>query len=271
MSKVAVIQMTSSAEVQQNLQTAAKLINEAVKQKAQLIVLPENFGFMGFDDAARMAIAEEYGTGVLQEFLETQARQHDVWIIGGTIPIKTLSPDRVRSASLLFDNQGQCVSRYDKIHLFDVYVADINKNYVESASTEPGERVVISKTPFGKLGLSICYDIRFPELYRQQIQEGAELLAIPAAFTQVTGEVHWEILCRARAIENLAYVFASGQSGTHENGRQTYGHSLIIDPWGKVLAKIETGEGVIVADIDLQAQQEIRKKFPSLSHRGIFS
>jgi len=269
MNRVAVIQMVSTPDIKTNLRAAELLIQDAVNQKAKLIVLPENFAFMDYDEMSRLKVAEDFKKGPLQDFSSQQAKHHNIWLLGGTIPFKSKDPQRIRSVSLLYNSKGECAARYDKIHLFDVSVADTKQTYQESKSTEPGSEIVTAQTPYGKLGLSVCYDLRFPELYREQSNQGAQIFTIPSAFTAVTGKAHWETLLRARAIENLAFVLAPGQGGLHENARETWGHSMIIDPWGRVLAELDFGSGVIVADLDMNEQYEIRKRFPVLEHRRV--
>lgn len=268
--KIAAIQMCSSDTVEENLKTADDLMQEGIQQGAKIVVLPENFAFMGKNEQDKLRIAEHSQKGPIQAHLSNFARKHKVWVVAGTIPI--LAPDnRVYAASLVFDSEGQIIARYDKIHLFDVQVQAEKKSdkpayeeYQESKTICPGDakNQVVVDSPLGKLGLSVCFDLRFPELYRQLLSLGSEILLIPSAFTYVTGFAHWESLLRARAIENLSYVVAPNQSGTHANGRKTFGHSMIIDPWGKILASLEEEEGVIVAEINLLYLQDIRKRFP---------
>lgn len=264
---IAVVQMTSSMNLYENLEVASTLIQEAAQKGAKLVVLPEMFPLFGEKETDKIKIAEDYRHGPIQHFLSTQAKENNIWIVGGTIPIKTENSKKVRAACLVFNADGKEVTRYDKIHLFDVYV---NKNEVhqESDTVEPGDKIVVIDTPVGKLGLSVCYDIRFPELYRKLLEKGAEIIAIPSAFTVPTGELHWHVLTRARAIENLCYVAAACQGGKHENGRATYGHSLIIDPRGKILSELDQhNSGVLVENIDLDYLRECRKKMPVEQHR----
>ena len=251
---VAAIQMTSSHVVEDNLLTAGKLLREAKDQGAQIACLPENFSFIGMHDADKLRVAEADGDGPVQRFLRDTARDLGMWILGGTTVIKGDSARRVSNTSLLFDAQGKRVARYDKIHLFDVAIPGRNEQYLESTHVTPGRKVVLADTPVGRLGLSVCYDMRFPELYRELVARGAEWLAMPAAFTVPTGRAHWETLLRARAIENLCYVVAPAQTGTHTSGRETYGDSIIIDYWGQVLSRLAEGTGVITADLDLAKQ-----------------
>jgi predicted amidohydrolase len=266
-SRIAAIQMTSGTDVQKNLQQAEHLIKQAAQQGAQLIVLPENFVFMGETENGKFEISEELGHGPIQDFLATQAKQHNVWIVGGSMPIKSLVPNKVYNACTVYNDRGEQVACYNKIHLFDANVKPGSEVYEESKTIAAGKDVVVLDTPIGRLGLAICYDIRFPELFRLLAQQGAEIIAIPTAFTVKTGEAHWEVLTRARAIENFCYVIASCQTGTHENGRATYGHSMIIDPWGTVLACLPDEPGVISAEISLDHLKELRNNFPVHQHR----
>lgn len=271
-SRIASIQMTSSHDLGQNLLMATELIRNACEQGAQFIVLPENFAMMGLQESDKLKFAESFGQGPIQDFLRTQAAENRVWIVGGTIPIKVPSEEnKVYASCLVFNDEGLCVSRYDKIHMFDVSLHAGEEKYSESRATQAGDQVVVIPTPFGKVGLSVCYDIRFPELFRQMQKENVEIIVLPAAFTYTTGSVHWEVLVRARAIENLAYVVASCQTGTHSNNRKTYGHSMIVNPWGEILAVLPHEPGVVVADIDLEVLKKIRNEFPSLEHRKLFT
>jgi len=267
--KVAAIQMVTGPEVSANLTEAGRLLRHAAEQGAGLVVLPENFAFMGKRQEDLVPLREREGEGPLQTFLSETAARHGVWIVGGTIPLRGSDPGRVRAACLVFNDRGERVARYDKIHLFDVDVPGTDERYEESASIEPGGDVVLVDTPFGRLGLAVCYDLRFPELFRQMLDTGVELLAVPAAFTAITGRAHWETLLRARAIENLVYVVAAAQGGYHANGRETYGHSLIVDPWGKVVAERPQGAGFICCDLDPEYQRRVRLHFPAIAHRRL--
>jgi deaminated glutathione amidase len=269
MGRVAAIQMTSSHVVADNLSSAQALLREAKDAGALIACLPENFSFIGLKDADKLQVAESDGTGPVQAFLSETARDLNMWILGGTIVIRTNDSNRVANSSLLMDARGKRVARYDKIHLFDVTIPGRNEQYRESNHVLPGRHPVIADTPVGKLGLSVCYDMRFPELYRELVLRGAEWLAMPAAFTVPTGRAHWETLLRARAIENLCYVVAPAQSGLHSSGRETYGDSLIVDYWGQVLSRLAKGTGVITADIDLASQAESRARFPALENRQL--
>lgn len=264
---VAAVQMTSGPDVNANLESAAGLLEQAAREGARVALLPENFAFMGLHDVDKRAVAERNGEGPIQEFLSRRARELKLWIVAGTIPISDIAGERVAAACLVYDDAGQRVARYDKIHLFDVDIPGRNEKYRESANIVPGSRPVLVPTPAGLLGMSVCYDLRFPELYRPLSAAGAQWFTVPSAFTVPTGRAHWETLLRARAIENLSFVVAAGQWGRHANGRETYGDSIIIDYWGAVLARLSAGEGVVVATLDLAAQQLARRDFPALSHR----
>jgi nitrilase len=265
--KVAAIQMTSSADVAENLDTAGRLVAEAADLGAAVVVLPENFAIMGRREADKLAVAEADGDGPIQAALAALAAARGVWVVAGTIPLRVAGEARVAAASLVYDASGARVARYDKIHLFDVDIPGRDEAYRESANNVPGSEVVVVDTPAGRLGLSVCYDVRFPEFYRRMSAAGATWFTVPAAFTVPTGEAHWETLLRARAIENLCAVVAAAQVGHHANGRDTWGHSLIADHWGRVLAMRADGPGVVVADLDPAAQAEARRRFPALAHR----
>lgn len=269
MGKVAAIQMTSSHVVADNLAVARTLLREAKEAGAELACLPENFSFMGLRDADKLQVAEPDGAGAVQSFLSDTARELNMWILGGTIVIRGGADRRVANTSLLIDAAGKRVARYDKIHLFDVNIPGRDEQYRESTHVAPGRDVVIADTPVGRLGLSVCYDMRFPELYRDLVSRGAEWLAMPAAFTVPTGRAHWETLLRARAIENLCYVVAPAQTGTHSSGRETYGDSLIVDYWGQILSRLTKGTGVITAELDLVKEAETRARFPALDNRRL--
>jgi nitrilase len=264
---VAAIQMTSGPDVAANLAAAGGLLERAAAEGARVAVLPENFSFMGLADADKRAIGERDGDGPVQQFLGARARALGLWIVGGTTLISERPGERVAAACLVYNDQGERVARYDKIHLFDVAIPGRAEKYRESANIAPGARQVLVPTPAGLLGLSVCYDIRFPELYRPMAAAGAQWFTVPAAFTVPTGRAHWETLLRARAIENLSYVVAAAQWGRHASGRETYGDSLIIDHWGAILSRLPGGEGVIVSRLDLAAQEAARRDFPALSHR----
>ena len=269
----AVVQMVSGSDVQANLASAGRLIEQAAQAGARLVALPENFALLGRREQDKLAIAEPDGAGPIQDFLAEMARRHGIHLVGGTIPLRGADPQRVRAACLLHGPDGRRLARYDKIHLFDVEVGDLTgggERYRESASIEPGDALVTVDTDLGCIGLAVCYDLRFPELFRALLARGAEILVLPSAFTETTGAAHWHLLCRARAVENLCYLLAPGQGGQHDNGRRTYGHSLIAGPWGEVLAECtDTGEGIACAQIDLAAMDRLRARFPALQHRRL--
>ena len=267
--RVAAIQLASGSNVSANLIETERLVERATRQGAELVVLPENFAFMGRSCGDANALREQPGDGPLQGFLAQLARRLGIWLVGGTIPLEAEHAAKWRAACTVYDAEGRQVARYDKQHLFDVNLVESDEQFIESQSIEPGDRVVVVDTPVGRLGLSVCYDLRFPELYRAMADRGAEVIALPAAFTAITGRAHWEILVRARAIENLAYVIASAQGGFHVASRQTYGHSMIVDPWGTKLAEQDRGNGFIVADIDPDFQHTTRRNFPCLEHRRL--
>jgi nitrilase len=260
--KVAALQMVSTPRVADNIATAAGLIAEAASLGAKLAVLPEYFGILGMRDTDKLAVREADGKGPLQDFLAGAAKQHGIWVVGGSVPLASADPGRVLNTTLVFDDSGRRVARYDKIHLFGFDSG--TERYQESNTIAPGSAPVALDTPFGRLGLSICYDVRFPELYRAL---AADIIVVPSAFTATTGRAHWELLLRARAVENLAWVVAAAQGGVHENGRETFGHSMVIDPWGKVLACQASGPGVVIAEIDPAYQQQVRGSLPALTHR----
>lgn len=269
MNKVAAIQMTSGADIAPNLEVARGMLRGARAQDAVVAVLPENFAFMGRGEEAKLAVAETPGAGPIQEFLAQSARQFGLWIVGGTIPLKVDGEARVAAASLVFDAQGEQVARYDKIHLFDVDVPGKLESHRESKAVRPGSLPVVLDTPVGRLGLAACYDVRFPELFRALLAQGAEWFSLPSAFTVPTGRAHWELLLRTRAVENLCYLVAPAQSGFHENGRETHGDSMIVEPWGRVLARLPRGTGVITAELDLARQRRLRQDFPAVDHRRL--
>jgi deaminated glutathione amidase len=268
MSRVAAIQMTSGTDVDGNLREAGRLIGTAARAGAGFVVLPENFACMTKADADRLTIAEVDGQGPIQDFLATQSRTHKVWIAGGTIPVKTHDGKRARAACIVHDDRGVRIARYDKIHMFDVCLPN-GEHYHESRATEPGTEVVALDTPFGKLGLAVCYDLRFPELFRALLDRGVEIVALPSAFTAHTGRAHWDILTRARAVENFVYVIAAAQWGAHANGRHTHGDSMIVNPWGEVLDRLPQGTGYAIAEIDRNEQAQLRSNLPAIEHRRL--
>lgn len=262
MGKVAAIQLNSTANVAENLDQSARLIQQATQQGAKLIVLPEMFAIVGQTPEAKLAVKEPLGSGKIQDFLADQAKRYNIWLLGGTIPISAPHPHKVYAANLLFNPQGECIAHYNKVHLFDVTLSP-TLAYEESATTMAGSELVVAATPIGKLGLSVCFDLRFPEQYRALAMQGAQILLVPSAFTFPTGQAHWEVLLRARAIENLCYVIAANQVGMQADNRRTFGHSMIIDPWGKILANAgEQEPAVIVAEVDLNYLAECRRKIP---------
>ncbi len=269
MSVVACVQMASGPNIGANLLEAERLIEEAVSQQARLVVLPENFALMGKTEQDKVEHREADGSGTIQSFLAEQSARHGIWLVGGTIPMVATHESKVRATCLVFNDKGEQAARYDKIHLFDVELVDSEEQYTESETIEPGDQVVVVDSPFGRMGVAVCYDLRFPELFRQQLQAGMELVVLPSAFTAITGRAHWEVLVRARAIENLCYVIAPDQGGYHLNGRETYGHSMIVDPWGTVLNSLSRGPGVVCADVELGRLNNARRNFPSIEHRRL--
>jgi len=261
--RVAAVQTVSGNDVAENLRAIEPLIGEAARQGAKLVLLPEYFGILGARATDKVAVREEDGHGTQQDFLERMAREHAVWVIGGTVPIATGDAARVRSASFVYAPGGQRVARYDKMHLFAF--SQGAERYDEGKTIEPGTQPVSFDAPCGRVALSVCYDLRFPELYRSF--DDLVLIVVPSSFTAVTGAAHWHVLLKARAIENQCYVLAAAQGGLHASGRRTYGHSVLIDPWGEVLAERDEGPGVIVGDIDPERIAQVRRELPALSHR----
>jgi predicted amidohydrolase len=263
--KVAAIQMASGPNVAANLDEAERLIEMAVHQGAKLVALPEYFPIMGMKETDKVAVCEEEGKGPIQRFLASQAKKHKIWLVGGSIPLQATVANKVRNSCLVYDDKGKVVARYDKIHLFNLDLG--NEHYHEEATIEPGKKIVTVETPFGKLGLSICYDLRFPELFRAM--GDVDIIVLPSAFTDTTGKAHWETLVRARAIENLAYVLAPAQGGYHLSGRETHGNSMIVDPWGVILDRLPRGSGVVIAGVNPAYQASLRKSLPALKHRTL--
>ena len=263
---VAAVQMVSGIDFHENLVEAERLLNIASRKGAQIVVLPEYFAIMGKKETDKLKLLEKHGDGPLQDFLRRMALELKIWIIGGTHAIASEDPQRPLSRCYVFDPQGECVCWYDKIHLFDVTVQDSTKNYCESKYATPGDTPVSFDTPWGKAGLAVCYDLRFPEMFRQLVKQNIRLLFLPAAFTAQTGRAHWDILLKARAIENQIYLVASAQGGKHQNGRETYGHSIIISPWGETLDCLPEGAGVVVSTLNFDSQEKIRNEFPVLQH-----
>lgn len=267
--QVAAIQMASGTNLSANLLEAERLIAEAATSGAGLVVLPENFGLMLTPGIGGVAAAEPEGKGVIQGFLAEQALRHRIWLVGGTLPLRTSESSRAYAATLVYSPDGERVARYDKMHLFDVELETGHERYHESADIKAGSRVVCVDTGACRIGLAIGYDLRFPELFRAMLDQGVQVIVIPAMFTVPTGRAHWETLLRARAIENLSFVVAAAQGGYHINGRETYGHSMIIDPWGTIMSRRDRGNGVITAKIDLDRQSMLRRSFPSIDHRRL--
>ncbi len=265
--KVAAIQMASGPNITGNLNEARRLVAKAAEQGARLVVLPEFFAIMGMNDQDKVKARELPGQGEIQSFLGETARQYNIWLVGGSIPLAASAPDKVLNSCLIFNEKGEQVARYDKIHLFNLELG--NERYDEARTIEPGDRVVVVDSPFGRIGLAVCYDLRFPELFRAM--HGVDIIVLPAAFTETTGKMHWEVLVRARAVENLAYVIAAAQGGYHVNGRETHGNSMIVDPWGRVLDRLPRGSGVVLAEVNPSYQASLRSSLPALSHRTLRS
>ncbi|HUW98529.1 MAG TPA: carbon-nitrogen hydrolase family protein [Acidiferrobacter sp.] len=262
------VQMCSGSDVTANLAAVGVLLRAARDQGCELVVLPENFALMAGTPEARLLHAEEDRSGPIQKSLRDWCREFGLWLVAGTIPMRCAQPTKVRSACLVFDDRGERVARYDKIHLFDVDLG-AGERYVESDGFEPGTTPVVVATPFGRLGLAVCYDLRFPELFRALLSAGAEIISLPAAFTVPTGQAHWDVLVRARAIENSCYVIASAQVGRHDNGRTTYGHSMIVDPWGAVMNCKSAGTGIVSARFEHERVEAVRQRLPSITHRRL--
>lgn len=261
--RIAALQMVSGPRVADNLRGAGELVLAAVDQGAQMLALPEYFPIIGAADADRVKAREAFGTGPVQDWLAATAQKHGIWLFAGSIPLVANDPDKMRNSSLVYSPAGECVKRYDKIHLFGFKKGD--ESYDEAAFIEAGDQPAYVDTPYGRVALSICYDLRFPELYRAL--GAVDLILMPAAFTDTTGRAHWEILLRARAIENQCYLLAVGQGGRHENGRMTHGNSMIVDPWGEILDRKMKGPGIVIADLDHARIAEIRESLPALAHR----
>jgi nitrilase len=262
---IAAVQMASGPTVEGNLKEAARLIAMAAEQGAKLVALPEYFPIIGMDERDKVKVRETEGDGPIQTFLSSMARRLGIWIIGGSVPLVASVPDKVRNSCLVYDEHGKRVARYDKIHLFGFEMGA--ESYSEPRTIEPGKDVVVIDSPFGRIGLSICYDLRFPELYRAM--KNVDLIVVPSAFTETTGKAHWEILLRARAIENLAYVLAPAQGGYHANGRETHGDSMLVDPWGVIVDRLPRGSGVVIGNMDHQHASKLRQSLPALVHRTL--
>jgi len=265
--RVAAIQMNSGADVAANLEQAGRFVAQAARAGAQLVALPENFACMPAADRDIAAVAEAEGSGPIQEFLATQARTHRLWLVGGTAPLRG-PRDKVYASCLVYGPEGERAARYDKLHLFDVDLAG-GESYRESAQFAAGEKVVVLATPIGRLGLAVCYDLRFPELFRAMLAEGVDVIAVPSAFTSQTGRAHWEVLVRARAIENSVYVIAPDQCGRHPSGRTTHGDSMVVNPWGEILDRLPAGSGYAIAEIDSAELARVREHLPSIRHRRL--
>ena len=263
--KVAAVQMASGPNVTGNLNEARRLIELVAGQGARLVVLPEYFPIMGLNEMDKVAVREQPGSGVIQDFLSETARKHKIWLVGGSIPLAASSADKVLNSCLVYNELGEQVARYDKIHLFNLDLG--NEHYHEARTIEPGTQIVVVDSPFGRIGLAVCYDLRFPELFRAM--RNVDIIVLPSAFTETTGKVHWEVLVRARAIENLAYVIAAAQGGYHVSGRETHGNSMIVDPWGRVLDRLPRGSGVVIAEVNPSYQASLRASLPALTHRII--
>jgi deaminated glutathione amidase len=263
--RIAAIQMASGPNVRGNLQEAGRLIELAAATGARIVALPEYFAIMGMKDTDKVAAREKPGDGPIQTFLSDAAKKHGIWLVGGSVPLEASVPNKVRNSCLVYDKQGNQAARYDKIHLFNLALGD--ETYLEERTIEPGDKVVTVDSPYGRIGLSICYDLRFPELYRAM--GDVDIIVVPSAFTATTGKAHWEPMMRTRAIENLAYVLAPAQGGYHVNGRETHGDSMIVDPWGVILDRLPRGSGVVVAGVNPNYQKTIRKSLPALTHRTL--
>ncbi|MEB8433981.1 carbon-nitrogen hydrolase family protein [Cocleimonas sp. KMM 6892] len=270
LTKIAAVQMASGPQIKANLMEATRLIREAAKKGAQMVVLPESFALMAMHESENIDLAENYGKGPIQETMRQCAIDNKVWIVAGSVPLKLDDSEKVSASSLMFNDKGEIVARYNKIHLFDVDInSDDNKtkeHYRESDTFEYGKDIVVVDTPFGKIGMAICYDLRFPMLFREMVKQGAEIFLIPSAFAKSTGKIHWEPLIKARAIENQCYVIAPAQGGYHVNGRHTYGNSMAVDYLGQVHGLRLKGSGIITINIDLKAQKKLRESFPVLKH-----
>lgn len=263
--RVAAIQMASGPQVKANLEEATRLVSLAATTGARIVVLPEYFAIMGLRDTDKVEAMEADGSGPIQDWMAATAARHQLWLIGAGVPIASASAGKVRNSCLAYDKTGKRVARYDKMHLFSLSMGQ--EQFNEARTIEPGDTVGVVESPYGRIGLSICYDLRFPELYRAM--GDVDIIVIPSAFTATTGKAHWETLVRARAIESLAYVIAPAQGGYHVNGRETHGDSMIVDPWGVVLDRLPRGSGVVVAGINPQYQQTVRKSLPALTHRTL--
>jgi len=267
--RVAAVQMVSSDQLSDNLKAVKSLVTEAVSKGAKLVVLPENFALMARNSKQLLSIAETLGMGAIQSFLSELSKSCSCWIVAGSVPITSPIQDKVYATCLVYNDEGERLAYYHKIHLFDVDIADGKKRYRESDTFLAGDNPIVVNTPFGVMGLSICYDLRFPELYRALLQQGAQFIVAPSAFTELTGQAHWSLLCRARAVENSCYLIAANQGGEHNNGRSTYGHSMIVDPWGDVLSELGTNEGTVTATFKKSELKKVRASLPAIQHRRL--
>jgi len=263
--KIAALQMVSTPDVERNLEAARQLVAQAARSGARLVVLPEYFCLMGRSDRDKLVVAEVAGAGPIQQMLSDAAREHRVWLVGGTLPLRCGDPDRVLNSNCVFAPDGTLAARYDKIHLFRY--DNGRERYDEGVAILAGSEPVAIAVDELRVGLSVCYDLRFPELYRALMHPPCDLLCVPSAFTQTTGAAHWELLLRARAVENQCYVIAAAQGGLHENGRRTFGHSMVVDPWGDVVGVLPEGEGVVLAELDPARLASVRTQLPALEHR----
>jgi len=266
---VAIAQLVSSDVLPDNLRVVEKLVVNAVELGAQMIVLPENFALMPLRSAELLSMAEELGNGAIQSFLSELSAKYNCWIVAGSLPIKSEIENKVYATCLVYNGVGEQVAYYHKIHLFDADIADGKGQYRESNTFTAGHDTVTVETPFGVMGLSICYDLRFPELYRQLLDQGAEFIVAPSAFTRLTGDAHWALLCRTRAVENACYLLAANQGGLHANGRETFGHSMIVGPWGDVMSELDTGEGLAIATLKRSELTKVRTNLPAIKHRRL--
>jgi predicted amidohydrolase len=267
MVKAAVVQVNSQDDIKINLETVSRLIQQAALSGVQLALLPENFALMSSEDM-KLKQAEEAGSGFIQDTVANLAAKYNMWIVAGTIPIKSHDQHKIYAASMFYDNTGAMVCRYDKIHLFDIKISE-HEIYAESKLVKAGTTPKIFKTPFATIGLSVCYDLRFPELFRIYASGGVDIVTMPAAFTYNTGKVHWHVLNRARAIENQVYLLAANQYGKHPENRETYGHSMIVNPWGEIIIEQQMQDGVLIAELDLVQMHNLRQQFPVLEHKKL--
>jgi len=267
--RIAAVQMVSSDQLADNLLIIEEQLTKAVSLGAKMIVLPENFALMAKHSKQTLSLAETLGEGVVQDFLSELSAKYQCWIVAGSLPIKSNEKNKVYSTCLVYNDMGEQLAHYHKIHLFDANIADEQGEYRESSTFLAGSQPTVVQTPFGKMGLSICYDLRFPELYRELLDKGAEFIVAPSAFTELTGQAHWALLCRTRAVENACYLIAANQGGKHINGRSTYGHSMIVDPWGVVLSELDTGVGYAISTLKRAEINKVRTNLPAIQHRRL--